>query len=762
MKRMLGTWVVMLACFLLPALAWAQTVKAGAGAYWLSSQGSDKDVPAAPMRTEAMLKTAAQTNQWYSTLIFNRTPEVIFAQPLAVKAVPTGMEMSLPAKVVVPTERKDTEIHYPHQDPLLISPVAFEPGPAKLAKAGDWSIDIDMSRGTDRMLATIAHGSPFVFFHVSRGDVRVLTPAGSTRLPSAEDPRILALKVKGRVYALFAPTGATWEQVGAQWIAHMPAGRDYLSAAALPDEAPATLALFTHHAYAFLEDTRVSWTYDPATSRVETRFEAVTRVMEGTETTSLLGLYPHQWFGNATVQGRLGPAYDTLRGRIQLLAASGFTTAATYSGLVPWWPGVKSSPRLKELSEVMKSDLRKARPMMLEIGTGPYWQGKGLQRIVLLMNVAEQQGDLEARDALLKLLKGRVEAWFSGSDRKTYFRYTKTLGTLVAYPEEYFGVEQVNDHHFHYGYWIYAMAQIALRDPAWAAKDKWGGMVEMMIADIATPTRGGTDFPFLRNFDPYESHSWASGIGLGPFGNNQESSSEAINAWAGLILWAEVTGNKSLRDLGVWLYASEIQGIQTYWFDLDHQVLPPEYKNSEVSMLFGGKFAHNTWWTDEPRQIKGINLLPLTTASLYLGRDPEFIKSSLAELPAQSSAWATRGRRPDPPDIWQDVFAQYLALADPAAGLAQWNRWGAVELGDTRTHALHWLLSLERMGRPDFTVTADTTLYSVFRKADGSKTYLAFNPGSAPLSVRFSDGAQLEVPPKALGEKTAPGSAVAK
>jgi len=753
MPRNLSLPASLLAALLLAIPGSAQTVKAGAGAYWLSAQGGDKDVPQAPMRTEALQRAAAPTNQWYSTLIFNKTPEVIYAQPLTFKAGPAGLELCLPLKKVVPTERKDTEIHYPHQDPIVLAPVAFEPGPARLGKAGDWSIEIDQSRGADHMRTAIAHGSPFAYLHISRGDVRVSLPAAGARIPSGADPRQLGLKVLGRTYALFGPTGVRWEQVNdRQWLAHMPVDRDYLSAAALPDDRPETLALFAQHAYAFIEGSRATWKVDPATGVVTTTFEATTRTQEGPEAVPLLGLYPHQWLGNSSVQGQLGSGYDTLRGSIRLLPAARFNTVTAYTGILPWWPGVKASPRLGELKEVMKTDLRKARPMMLEIGTGPYWQGKGLQRIVELMNVAEQQGDLEARDQLLKLLEGRVESWFSGQDRKTYFRYTRTLGTVVAYPEEYFGVEQVNDHHFHYGYWIFAMAELALRDPAWAAKDKWGGMVDLLVKDIATPVRGGEDFPFLRNFDPYESHSWASGIGLGPFGNNQESSSEAVNAWAGLILWAEVTGDPALRDLGIWLYTSEIKGIQTYWFDLDHVVLPPEYRNTEVSMLFGGKFAHNTWWTDEPRQIKGINLLPLTTASMYLGRDPKFVQASLAELPAQSAQWAGLGHRPDPPDIWQDIFAEYLALADPAKALAAWNRWGAVEFGDSRTHALHWLLSLQRMGTPDLTVTADTALFSVFRKADGTRTHLAYNATGAARTVHFSDGTRLEVPPHALAE----------
>lgn len=62
------------------------------------------------------------------------------------------------------------------------------------------------------------------------------------------------------------------------------------------------------------------------------------------------------------------------------------------------------------------------------------------------------------------------------------------------------------------------------------------------------------------------------------------------------------------------------------------------------------------------------------------------------------------------------------------------------------------MLSLQAMGTPDFSVTADTPLYAVFRRADGQKTYLAFNAGQAPKQVRFSDGRQLTVPPGSLAQ----------
>ena len=160
----------------------AQPVKLGAGTYYLSPKPGDKAVPSAPLRTEAMLKRAAPTSQWYSTLIFNPKPDPIFVQPITVKATPAGLEFALPSKEVVNSVRQDVEIRYPHKDPLLIAPVAFEPGTAKLAGADDWSIDISMARRPARAPARCrpapAHRSrrARASFEGGREDLRAVRP----------------------------------------------------------------------------------------------------------------------------------------------------------------------------------------------------------------------------------------------------------------------------------------------------------------------------------------------------------------------------------------------------------------------------------------------------------------------------------------------------------------------------------------------------------------------------------------------------------
>ncbi|MDE2276449.1 MAG: hypothetical protein KGK09_09150, partial [Burkholderiales bacterium] len=433
----------------------AQAVKLGAGTYFLAPKGGDPRMPAATQRVEALLGRAAPTSQWYSKLVFDPKPEVIYVQPLTFKAAPDGFEIAYPSKQVVPTARHDVEIYYAPKAPIVVSPAAFAPGPAKLAGAGDWSVDVTMGNGADDFSATFAHGSPYAYLRVSRGDLRLRLPAAGERYGADGDARVLALHVKDKDYALFGPTGVRWEQVSAtEWLAHLPAGKGYLSVAALPDAKPETLALFTGHAWAFITGTRVDWRYDPAKSQVETTFTATTKAMEGPDSGPLLGLYPHQWFDNPSVQGRLGPAYDTVRGQIKLLAASSFKTLYTYHGFVPYWPGIQASPRLEQLDDVMKSDFRQANRMMREGGESGYWIGKGMQRVALMMDIADQQGQASAGDDMLKKLEDRMQEWFSGDSSRTYFAYDKSLGAVAAYPSDFFSVEQINDHHFWYGYWI--------------------------------------------------------------------------------------------------------------------------------------------------------------------------------------------------------------------------------------------------------------------------------------------------------------------
>jgi endoglucanase Acf2 len=730
-------------------------VKVGLGGHETAARRGDPTPPKAEFRGGKALGKAAPTNQWYSSVMFQRWSQPIHAHPMSYRATAEGFELGLPVKRVATVDGA-REVKFAHTPALVVSLAGQAPQDARLTDYSDWLAQVTMaSSGGAALQATVLHGSPFSYYEATgTGDVKLRLPTKPDAAPPArggiDDDRVAVVAVGGRHYAVFAPTGATLEWTQPTELSlRLPEGKRYFSIAGLPNGNADTVREFLAAAYAFPTDTRVEWAYDEKASKVRSTFRVETVAKEGDGRTTLMGIYPHQW-------PALAPAptskhgYDTVRGRIRLVSGNSFTLERDFHGVIPMWGALEDEAAAKSVGSLMVGDLAKSDQLFTKMGRGTYWVGKGLGAAAQLMSVAEVQGDLKTRDKLLETLKSRLEAWFSG-ERATYFYHDAGIGSLLGVPQEYNSITNMNDHHFHYGYWVMAAAHVAMRDPQWASQQQWGAMVEKVIADIATPERGRTDFPFLRNYDPYEGHSWASGDADFDDGNNQESSSEAINAWAGLVLWGEATGNKALRDLGVYLYTSEIASIRQYWFDDQRQVLDPEYGKPFASMVFGGKYAYNTWWTQEPRQIFGINLLPITPASSYLANNPAYMRAVIEALPAEVKAYQRRGLDDGTPaDIWQDVIASYAGLADADLGFAQWNRKGSVEAGDTRTRTLYWLSSLKEMGSPDFSVTADTPLFAVFKKADGTRTYLAYNARSEPIRVTFSSGKVVEVPAKSL------------
>jgi endo-1,3(4)-beta-glucanase len=101
-----------------------------------------------------------------------------------------------------------------------------------------------------------------------------------------------------------------------------------------------------------------------------------------------------------------------------------------------------------------------------------------------------------------------------------------------------FSVGFYNDHHFHYGYHIYAAAVVAHFDERWGQENY--ERVLLLIRDFANPSSTlDRAFPVFRNKDWYFGSSWASGITrpIFPNGMNQESSSEAIAAYEAVALF---------------------------------------------------------------------------------------------------------------------------------------------------------------------------------------------------------------------------------
>ena len=132
-------------------------------------------------------------------------------------------------------------------------------------------------------------------------------------------------------------------------------------------------------------------------------------------------------------------------------------------------------------------------------------------------------------------------------------------------------------------------------------------MIDVLIGDVASMSDNKM-FPVNRQFDGLMGMHYASGHGAFDSGNNQESSSEAMNYNAALILYGSVMGKLDLRDLGVWMYASESAAIMNYWFDDGNY--PEGYGVPASAIVWDDGGSYEIFWgPPHPEEVQGINVL---------------------------------------------------------------------------------------------------------------------------------------------------------
>ncbi len=720
-------------------MAAAPITKVGAGSYLSGIPAGAKSPPDAPWRAET-LHGPTPTNDWCSALWWSDKPFPLFPHPLAVAPHESGLRIAYPGAKIATTKGDVLGVMPGGLEDLVLGHSAVEKFEPPVVEAfSDWFVRLVFADGTKRLSVSFGHGSPFVFARFAGGQPRVRFAAVPKIWAEAADGAVLGISINGRHFGLFGPTGAKWSGQGSAALECQAAGKDYCSVAVLPDDRLETLALFQRHAHAHIADTRMEWAYDEPTSAATTQFHVTTQPMEGAEKGTLFALYPHQW-RNATTP-LLPLSYGSVRGAMKLAEGESFTVRMIYPGVLPALPNAGGVSRDAMAALLAGDSARKEGDFK-----DTYWEGKQLGRVATLLPLAEQYGLTEIAASLRARLRERVEAWLSAEapdgtpKTRGVFAYEPRWGTLIGYPASFGSDDQLNDHHFHYGYFIRAAAEIARRDPAWARDEKWGGMVKLLIRDIASADRRDPLFPFLRCFDPGAGHSWASGHARFGDGNNNESSSEALNAWSGLILWGDATGDRATRDLGIWLFTTELHAVEEYWFDVHGDNFPAAFQRECVGMVWGGKSSFATWFSAKPEAIHGINWLPITGASTYLGRFPDYAARNYAAMAAEKGgAW----------DTWPDIMAMYRALSDPADAARQLDAappdWKPEE-GNSRAQTEHWIRNLAKLGRVDRTVTADAPCYAVFD--DGKrKVHAAYNSSAVPRTVIFSDGVKLSVAP---------------
>jgi endoglucanase Acf2 len=711
-------------------------VAVGAGSYTTRLPVDCKPLPEKIHKTAAV-KGPTVTGQWWSSLLWQQYSSNLFAHPLAMVCTPEGLAVTYPGAAIVASAEAIMGGGLTSDGDFKISHSKAATFPAAECGAySDWFVTASFAAGAATLDASFGHGSPFVFCTFGGGDP-VLRFDGAPRIwaGTAKDA-VLGVTAKGHHYGVFGATGTTWSGLDGTVLTNHAGGKPYFAVALLPDDQPETLALFKRHAYSHVIDTRVD--HQVTGGQVKASYRFKTKAWEGGETGTLFALYPHQW--KYTSSPLTKKSYASVRGEMKIGQGTGFVTEVPVQGVLPMFPaeGIKDRQRLLGY---LRAEATKEPAEFADT----YWEGKYLGRLATLSGIAEAAGEPALQKGFVDEIKRRLENWFTASPGETapLFHYNATWGTLVGSKPSYGSDMPLNDHHFHYGYFIRAAAEVARLDPVWAKK--WEPMVMLVIRDIASPRRDDPMFPFIRCFDKYAGHSWASGDANFADGNNQESSSESLNAWYGMMLWGEATANREVRDTGLFLFNTERTAVEEYWFDVSGTNFPKDFPNVALGMVWGGKGAFATWFSPDIDCIHGINWLPFTPASIYMGRHPGYVKKNHDRIVGK------RLNGKDYNNGWGDLIVMFNALSDPASAAAYLDATPdcLVEGGNTHAFMDHWIGTLDALGTNAAAVTASHPFTNVFIK-NGSKTYVAYNFGAEPLAVSFSDGTKLTAAPKKL------------
>jgi len=194
--------------------------------------------------------------------------------------------------------------------------------------------------------------------------------------------------------------------------------------------------------------------------------------------------------------------------------------------------------------------------------------------------------------------------------------------------------------------------------------------VTAFARDIGNPSTADPYFTIARCRDWFAGHSWASGIANGAGSRDQESTGEAINGYYGLILFADILGNADVKNWARLLWATEVDGAQTYWHlypnanDPDTPY-PEQGLRNLVTIGNVMDYQAGAWlfWGAQRSEIAAIQILPVTP-----------INEGLYDTAWLTSVWSyVAGELVDPTvgDEWKAVIEMAYGEISPQTAFAR-------------------------------------------------------------------------------------------
>ena len=680
------------------------------------------------------------SNKWWTDLVIHQYSGFLWAYPLAVSADAQGVNIFNPDWGTYDGAHAFMGVNFQPVNPISIRGQGFAPADARALSWGDWTVAFRMQQATNQFMdVTLGHGLPYVWVQFTGVQPQIVSSTNATYFRDDGGAQTfpvttnhLGITYGGRSYGVFAPDNTAFTlSNGNLNVTFAGSNAAYLVVGALP--AVSNLAYFAQYAYALPTNSVMNWTYDPNAATVTTSWHLATQVLNGSQTNTIQGWIPHHWRNTNNFIFN-GIQYNTTRGLMKCTVGADYQIVYKFNGIPPSLPAPSPLGLTNDFVPSRMNSYITSVAANTAVAADTYSGGKDMLRYAQHMVYANLLGRPEFT-TLENTLRTALANWFTyspGSDADYFARYP-AWGALVGFPAGY-GSDQLNDQHFHYGYFAHVTALLGMYDHNFLTN--YAPMTKLVAKEYANWDRSDTNFPFMRTFDIWAGYSQASGFSDPIKGNNQESSSEAMQSWGGLFLLGSMLADDQMRAAGAMGYAMESEGVRQYYFNVpkfynaSDSNWPISYTKSIVGILWGSGQECQTYFGGNPIYIHAIQWLPPSPIMSYQVEDPAFAQYDYNNMLSEqgSSSIGSLGSE------WGNYALSYAAQFNPAYSAAQMDQlWAANDPVATdvtyagvtyyQTHALRKLGAIQwqyHISVPTSAVyyNTNTSLY----------TYVAFNP----------------------------------
>ncbi len=730
-----------------------------------------------PQLTGPALDKPTPTHKWWGSVPFMGEMTIgdpnnaayITPDPMTARISEKGVRiMGIPAGL---TTTGDGFL-YPIPDPfsevfdgIAIGNSAHANLEAYLKDHSDGSVTVEWQSGGEAVMeATFVHGSPYVYFKAYDGDlvVKTLRDDGGEKGTFYNQGNSLGVwtSVAGN-HNNFLITGegsTTFTNSTSNEIT-VSNNANELTVTYLPQTsgvpADALSSFFAAKARDVVAQVNIDYTVEQSTNTVTVVHNYLNA--QGAAVETIAGMHPLHWKNSA--QATTAYQVRSARGTIKFSQTAQFSYQLPFVGVLPSLPSIDGTFDQATLANLVTEFIAQGEASW-NTQTDAYWSGKNYSKVAELIAIADETGMTTEATTLRNWLKAELADWFTAEtdgelDENKYFVYDQQWSTLLALEESFMSHQQLNDHHFHYGYLVRAAAEICRVDAAWCSAEQYGPMIELLIRDYA----GGKDdamFPYLRNFDPANGFSWASGKVNFARGNNNESTSEAANSYGAIVLYGLITGKNDLVERGMYLHASTTAAYWEYWNNIDsynnvgetEDNFPSGYDKITTSIIWGDGAVFSTWFSAAYAHILGIQGLPINPLTLHVGLHADYMEDYVTLGLTESSNGKPSGLIADQ---WRDIWWNLWAMTNADAAIADYNSMSSYtpEAGETKAHTYHWLHTFSNLGHLKTGTGALTADYPAALAFDnnGVISYVVYNFTGQALTVTYSDGQVLTAAP---------------